>query len=282
MGTFLAISLVGDSKKNTVEKLIEFSESIQGDFKSLKIDDENILHTKVKKLDNNLTSILYPNFNIDFYSCAHFISKILNTSVLTIYIHDDDGWFVLMYNKGYEIARCVSNYEMIENDYESWNCNYYELEKFYNIGEETLKEFLEKIVSKKNLNNCLNQVADFFSLLNLPTNHILSLKSYKPILSIEVLNSIRKPFISLLDLRKTKKYSNLPIKLSENDLFQLFREDLRLIENAKYNAENVTYFLDIESLTLQVFENLPNKEPIPILNFAFSHKMEVIQDFLNK
>lgn len=283
MGTFLSISIVENIKKNTEEKLLEFSESIQGNLKKLKIDEENILNAKIKNIDKNSTAVLYPIYNVDFYYCAQFISQHLNTSVLTIYIHDNDAWYFVLYNNGQEISRYVSNFETIEENPESWICNYFNLAKIYNSNETILKNYLEKINSKKNSNNCLNEVSEFLKLLKFPINKIFSFKSYKSILSEETLNSIKKPFISLLDLRKTKKYTKELLKLNQNELKELFTEEIKFIEKETKGANNINYFLNIESLTLQVFGNFPNKnEPILIINLAFSHKMEEVQSFLNK
>lgn len=283
MGIFLSISIVESTKKDTEEKLIEFSESIQGNFKKLEINEENILNTKIKNIDKNSTSVLYPTFNVDFYYCAQFISQHLSTSVLTIYIHDNDAWYFLLYNNGQEISRYVSNFNIVEENPESWICNYYNLAEIFKTDEIILKNYLEKINAKKDSNNCLNEVSEFFKLLKLPTNKIFSFKSYKSILSEETLNSIKKPFISLLDLRKTKKYTKDLLKLNQNEFKELFAEEIEFIEKETKGAANLNYFLNIESLTLQVFGNFPNKnEPILIINLAFSHKMEEVQSFLNK
>ncbi|WP_188051723.1 hypothetical protein [Flavobacterium sp. GP15] len=283
MGTFLAISVVQNSKNNTEKKLIEFSENIQGDLKSLSIDEQNILYSKVKKIDENLTSILYPEFNTDFYNCAQFISKNLNTLVFTFYIYDNDFWYFLLYRNGKEISRFTTNSNETEENPDSWICNYVGLAEIYKIDVTIIKEYLEKISSKNEFNDCLNEISYLLNLLNFPTNEIFSLKNYKSILSKKTIESIQKPFISLFDLRKTKKYTKELIQLKENEVKELFEEDIDFIKTKCKNATNIKYSLNIECLTLEVFgKNINEIEPKNIINLGFTHKMEQIQDFLNK
>jgi hypothetical protein len=283
MGTFLAVSIIGGSLEETKQKLIEFSEKSQGSIESLKIDDDNILYSQIKQIDNNHTAVLYPLYNSDFYFCAHFISENLDTSVLTIYIHDDDAWFFILYDKGYEITRYTSNSMMIESNPESWICNYQNVSLFYNIDEKKVQGVLEKNSLNGERNECFNQVTDFMRLLQLPTKNVFDFKNYMPIIEQDILDTIKKPFISLLDLRKTKKYSNQPIELNKGEFLELFGDDSWIIKKTEENIKNASYFLNIESLTLQIFENHfeENKSTL-IHNIAFTHKMEDIQDFLNQ
>jgi len=68
---------------------------------------------------------------------------------LTIYIHDNDAWYFLLYNNGQEISRYVSNFDTIEENTESWICNYFNLAEIYNSDETILKNYLEKLIQKE-------------------------------------------------------------------------------------------------------------------------------------
>ena len=294
MGQFLSIALVEASLPKVKQAILDFSKGKQGDYKTIfenSIQENNILYSSIKATGKSQTIVRYPDYSADFYECSVSISSKLNTRVLTAHVHDDDVWMVYLFDKGKELTRFLSDPELIDEKEENWRCDLNLFSKLYGVSPTELSEFLLSNKDHSSLADSIHNLFDFLTQLGYPTAEIQNYEDgYKGILKPKDLNKITKTFLTIEDLRATKRYSPNPILLNSEEINELYGDEIELVKShekclvCNRTTINNAYLLNVDELCLQIKGDCPqgHEQPHLLLNYGFIHKMEEIHKFLNK
>lgn len=294
MGQFLSIALVESSLSKVKATILDFSNKKQGHYKTIQensIQDNNILYSTAKSIGKSTTVILFPDYSEDFYECSKYVSSELKIKVLTAHIHDGDVWLVYLFNKGKELTRFLSDPDLLNEKGEDWICDLNLISSLYSIRSTEVSKVLQRDKEASSLGNTTTELFSFLRLLGYPIESIQDYENgYKPLLKEKDLFRITKSFLTIEDLRTTKRYTVDLLKLDNDELIELYGEEIELVKSCEKclicNSKTINneYFLSIDELCLQVKGDCPydHEQPHLLLNYGFIHKMEEIQKFLNK
>jgi hypothetical protein len=297
MGQFLSIALVDSSFTKSKNEVINFSNDSQGEYKNMSeetIEEDNILYSKIKSLTKKTSAVLFPVFYQDYYNCSQYISDKLKTRTLTAHIHDGDLWLVYLFEKGKEVTRFLSSPEIFGEKKENWLLDFDIIEASYGIDRNTIK--ISAVPDEKDLTSIdplmtEEELFDFLFHLGYPVDAIRDYESgYRHIIPDKELKRLTKSFLTVDDLKKTKKYSSglLPFDKQIAEVFKDeidFMEDYKVCQTCGKPTINNQYFLNIDVLCVQLYGECPtcgHKKGQLLMNYGFIHKMEEIRDYLNE
>ncbi len=294
MGNFLSFALVHKSINETKKAILDYSKINQGDYKTIpeeSIEKENILYSKLKTLDKQTSIVLLPTFSNELYDCSKSLSSDQDAKVLAAHVYDDDVWLIYLFDKGKELTRYASNPTLIEEKKEDWRLDSKMMMYTYGISTDSLDTFLKNRENKKETGNVTIELLNFLKELHYPIDIIQDFNfGYKPLLPSKELNRITKTFLTVDDLRKTKKYSPEAISLSNEDVNELFGDEIDFISSYQIcqtcgaSTTANEYYLSIDTLCFQIKGSCIScgGQPNLLLNYGFIHKMSEVRNFLNK
>lgn len=294
MGTFLSFALVHKSLNETKKAILNYSKITQGDYTKIpdeSIEEGNILYSTIKSLDKQTSIILLPDFSNELYDCSQSLSASQNSKVLAAHVHDGDVWLIYLFNKGKEITRYASDPILIEQKKEDWRLDNDIIESAYGISPEVLDTFLKNLLNRQVGGDVTNDLFTFLKELHYPIDIIRDFNhGHKLLVPSKELRRITKTFLTIDDLRKTKKYSSELIKLTNEELYELFGDEIDFIVSYRVCGACETptttneYYLSIDTLCFQVKGRCDScgGQLKLLLNYGFIHKMSEVRNFLNK
>mgnify|MGYP000719443271 CR=1 FL=1 len=298
MGYSASYGLIKSDLASVKESILQFSEDIQGKLETLKINECNILHSRIKVVEQDITLVRFPNLISEPFECTKYLSGALNCQALLGSIYDSESWILYVFENGIKRTSYMSDPLRYDENPKNWEIDVIKLCEFNRSKLEDLENYFEKKSSEidkayetdKYAAGSPFQLYDLFSSI-CPKLELSSFyKGFKKLLTKKTLDSIQEEFLTIDHIKKTKKYTSELMKVSKAEVHSIFDEDeifenLGSCPNCNFAFQDIVFYFSLDTLTLQIIGKCTciqeNKEYV-IMNYAFIHKMKEVVTFLNK
>ena len=148
MGLFLAMSGVAKSSRAAVEEALRaYATERGGNLEAVKTFADPSDALLIAESAGHVT-VMYPGDFLKWDDASQYLSKMLNTSVFSLHIHDEDLWMYILFAKGEQVDQFnpIPNYwqrKMPKSDKEMWSGNAAVVAQHWpNLVSESIRAYL--------------------------------------------------------------------------------------------------------------------------------------------